>query len=410
MRFTIIGMSDAGPEFLPDLERRVRQGSFFAGGKRHRELVQAYLPETFRWVEITVPLEKFLTEVQTHPDAEWFVFASGDPWFFGIANTLKRSFPEAVFEVVPALNSLQLLAHRVGVNYGLFKPVSLTGRDWQEFDRALILGEPRLALLTDRKKTPASIARRMLDYGYGFYRMYVGQRLGGRNEQVRILSPEEAVKMEFAHPNCLLLEAEQAVPPGKGIPESAFEGLPGRPNMITKMPVRLATLAALQLHTKKVFWDVGACTGSVAIEARLHYPHLKVRAFEKREECKALIDANARRFQAPGIEVHIADYLEVPKVDLELPDAVFLGGYGGRMDDILNDVAQRMQAGGRLVFNSVSEESRQRFLHWCAQNHFVVDGETQLRVDDFNPITILSACKPDEQARVQKKARDDESA
>lgn len=68
--------------------------------------------------------------------------------------------------------------------YDDMRTVSLTGRPWHEFDRALIERTPKMGILTDREHTPAAIARRMLDYGYTHYTMYVGEHLATRNGNV----------------------------------------------------------------------------------------------------------------------------------------------------------------------------------------------------------------------------------
>ena len=114
----------------------------------------------------------------------------------------------------------------------------------------------------------------------------------------------------FSTPNCVILDGktdEHAKP--YGIPDSAFMLLDGREKMITKMPIRLLTLQALDLSHRHVLWDIGACTGSVSIEARLQFPHLQVEAFEIRPECEAIIQENARCFGAPGMNIHIGDFL-----------------------------------------------------------------------------------------------------
>lgn len=65
--------------------------------------------------------------------------------------------------------------------------------------------------------------------------------------------------------------------------------------MITKAPIRLLTLSALELNRRTSFWDIGFCTGSVSIEARLQFPHLHVTSFEIRPEGKRLMEINSRR-------------------------------------------------------------------------------------------------------------------
>jgi precorrin-6Y C5,15-methyltransferase (decarboxylating) len=392
MQITIIGIYDKKPEFSAEQQKAIAETRLFAGGKRHYELIKRWLPENACWVDITVPLSNFFDKVKKSGE-NWLVFASGDPLFFGIGNTLKRELPDANFVFYPVFNSLQLLAHRFGINYGEFKTVSLTGRDWHAFDKALLHGEKRLAILTDRKNTPATIAQRMLEFGYNNYRMLYGQCLGGENERIAELSLQDASTFPFSHPNCFFLEMTENRIPRKGIPETEFEILEGRPKMITKMAIRMLTLAALQLHNKKVFWDVGACTGSVSIEARLHFPDVKVVAFEKRKESLEIIKKNARKFQTPGIQLFIGDYAEMDKANQEQPDAVFLGGYGGKMEVILNDVNAHLLHGGIIVFNSVSEQSENSFLCWARKNNYQLQIQQKLAVDEHNPISILAIKK-----------------
>lgn len=89
--------------------------------------------------------------------------------------------------------------------------------------------------------------------------------------------------------------------------------------MITKSPIRLLTLQALELNRKQVFWDIGFCTGSVSIEARLLFPHLTVVAFEIRPEGEKLMATNSHRFGAPGITTIIGDFMEMDITALSLP-------------------------------------------------------------------------------------------
>ncbi len=393
MKITIIGISDQVPEFTRKRHAIVQSAKYFAGGKRHKELVESFLPSGYIWSDITVPLSNLFDEIK-ESNSDWVVFASGDPLFYGIGITLKREFPEAEIITLPTFNSLQLLGHRFQLPYGEFQTVSLTGRSFHQFDKALIQGVDKMGILTDRKNTPKTIAQRMIDFGYSNYKMFYGERMGGKNERVLELSLEEAIDLDFKHPNCFYLKKTDAKIPRKGIPEGDFEPLAGRPNMITKMPFRLATLALMELHNKNVFWDVGACTGSVSIDARLHYPHLKITSFEIRLESEGIIHRNTRKMQTPGIEVFINDYLQVDKSDFEKPDAVFLGGYGGKMDEVLSDIDTHLLENGIIAFNSVSEKSRNGFLDWCEKNNYPLINKMQLSLEAFNPITILLAKKP----------------
>ena len=388
----------------------IKNGKVFSGGKRHHEIVALLLPADAQWIDITVPLDAVFEQYCGLSDktAEHtiIVFASGDPLFFGFANTLRNRFPESAIKVFPSFNSLQMLAHRLMLPYHDMRIVSLTGRPWPEFDKALIEGAGKIGILTDKEHTPAAIAQRMLEYGYTYYTMHVGEHLGNPSlEKVTTLSLDEAAKTEFSMPNCVILDGktiENRKP--FGIPDNEFTLLDGREKMITKMPIRLLTLQALDLPKRKVFWDIGACTGSVSIEARLLFPHLHIEAFEIRPECEAIIHENARRFGAPGINVHIGDFCSVCCDDIATngtPDAVFIGGHGGRLKEIMTKVAGYLPPNGVIVMNSVSSpvvdqmtnrpSSRQLWDEACRELGLHQEPPLRIQLNNYNTIEILKS-------------------
>ena len=419
MKFVVIGITDhPEPWFPPEVMEIIKNGKIFSGGKRHHEIVAPLLPADAQWIDITVPLDAVFNQYQltpnthhptpnTHHPSPIIVFASGDPLFFGFANTIRRKMPEAEIVVYPTFNSLQMLAHRLVMPYHDMRIVSLTGRPWPEFDKALIERAPKIGILTDKEHTPAAIAQRMLEYGYSGYTMYVGEHIGNPSlEKVSTLSLEEAAQRDFSMPNCVIAEMNSSIFNLQsslpfGIPNSDFALLDGREKMITKMPIRLLTLQALELPKRHVFWDIGFCTGSVSIEARLQFPHLKICAFEIRPECEAIIHENMRRLGAPGIDIHMGDFLETDISTLPRPDAVFIGGHGGRLKEIIRKILTVVTPDGVIVFNSVTSpvvvqmtdrpSSRQQWDEACEELHLRQTKPTKIVLDDYNPIEILRA-------------------
>ena len=390
-RFHVIGMTDdQSGTFSTEILQLMGRGKVFSGGKRHHEIVASLLPEDAVWIDITVPLDKVFSQYEAY--AEIIVFASGDPLFFGFANTLKKRLPNAWMRVYPVFNSLQTLAHRLVLPYHDMRTVSLTGRPWQNLDEALIRGDKLIGALTDREKTPSRIAARMLEYGYDNYRMTVGVHLGNKQaEEVHTLPLDEVIGREFGFPNCLILEQTYQRERLFGIPESSFHLLNGREKMITKSPIRLQALSMLDLHQKHTFWDIGFCTGSVSIEAKLQFPHLQIHAFECRPEGETLINLNTRKFGTPGIEYHIGDFMELDVSDLPAPDAVFIGGHGGKLTEMLQKIDRYLLPGGCMVFNSVSENSLHLFREGIEAIDRRIDNEIGITVDSYNPITIIKA-------------------
>ena len=398
MRFTIIGITDhPHPWFPPEVTDSIRRGHVFSGGRRHHAIVQPLLPKGAQWIDITVPLDAVFQQYHA-AGTDIVVFTSGDPLFFGFANTIRRQMPEAELTVYPTFNSLQLLAHRLLLPYHDLRIVSLTGRPWPALDRALIERTPQIGILTDREHTPATIAQRLLEYGYTAYTMHVGEHLGNPGEErVSTLTLSEAAAATFRQPNSIILTGSPDAAPF-GLSDDSFALLDGRERMITKMPIRLLTLQMLDLPRRHVLWDIGFCTGSVSIEARLQFPHLRIEAFEVRPECEAIIHANMRHHGAPGISVHMGDFCSVCCDSIAaraIPDAVFIGGHGGRLQAIIEKVLQYLSPQGIIVMNSVSEQSRQLWDEACRTLHLKQEAPLHIAINDYNPITIL-ACKRQE--------------
>ena len=402
-KYIVIGITDSHqPFFSPEVLAVIRNGKVFSGGKRHHEIVAPFLPKDAQWIDITAPLSAVFEKYKNSP-LSWggdgggalIVFASGDPLFFGFANTLQREFPDAELQVFPTFNSLQMLAHRMVIPYQDMHVVSLTGRPWDKLDEALICGYSLIGCLTDKNKTPHDIHRRMQEYGYNNYVMTVGENLGNDTME-RVSRYDDGT--DYANPNCIILQQTGKRQQPFGIPDARFTLLEDREKMITKMPIRLLTLQALELRTKHVLWDIGFCTGSVSIEAKMQFPHLQIEAFEIRPECEAIIRENARRFGAPGINIHMGDFCSFCCDSVPTPDAVFIGGHGGRLKKIMEKVLTVLAPGGVIVMNSVvapkvTTDSHQLWDEACAELGLKQEPPTRIQFDNHHPITILKTIK-----------------
>lgn len=409
MRYIIIGINDdVKPRFGDDVRRLIGGARVFSGGRRHHELVAELLPGDAEWIDITAPLDDVFGRYRAAfaRVGEIVVFASGDPLFYGFANTVRRYCPDASVEIYPEFNSLQMLAHRLVMPYHDMRVVSLTGRPWHEFDRAVIERAPKIGLLTDREHTPAAIAARLTEYGYMGYRMHVGEHLGSTTkERVTSMSLDEAAAYEAEYPNCLILENTGQMDSRRfGIPESEFALLDGRTKMITKMPIRIVTLQSLQLYAHDMLIDVGYCTGSVSIEAKLQFPHLSVVSLEVRPECAGVMATNARRFGAMGINAITADFMDfnIDKLDelyrretgATLPrKSFFIGGHNGQLPTMMRKIYETLRDGDVVVMNSVTAESRRMFEQTADEIGLRLTPPLTISLDGFNPISIMKCVK-----------------
>jgi precorrin-6B C5,15-methyltransferase / cobalt-precorrin-6B C5,C15-methyltransferase len=365
MHYIVIGISNNPALILPDeVVSLLPLHTVFSGGKRHYELVRQYLPADHQWIDIKSDMPGLFAHYAQFETV--VVFASGDPLFYGFGGTIQKYHPAASLKVYPHFNSLQLLCQRCNIAYQHIYNASVHGRSWDELDTALISGAALIGVP-----------------------MIVGEALEGVNEKISYVSLPEAG--EYDALNCVLLVREHIVHRPFGIADHLFAGLPNRPNMITKMPVRLVSLSRLDLHHRRSLWDIGFCTGAVSIEAKKQFPHLQVTAFEKRPECDELFDINTRRFSTPGITKVMGDIFTVPLTGTA--DAMFIGGHGNRLSDLLCLLDPFLAVGGRLVINAVKEESKGQFIKGVQQLNYRLLEAVDLTVDAHNPITILTAEK-----------------
>ncbi|WP_111708527.1 precorrin-6y C5,15-methyltransferase (decarboxylating) subunit CbiE [Lutibacter citreus] len=389
--FYIVGIGNhSKPIISKEVLLLIQNTSVFSGGKRHYKLVKSILPKKHTWIEISGRMDVVLLKYGEYK-LPIMIFASGDPFFYGFGNTLKRYMPEAKIKSFPYFNSIQRLCQKTTIDYSLLRSVSVHGRSWSALDIALIHEEPLIGVLTDNKKTPAAIAARLLKYGFDNYKITVGEELDGENEKINTYDLIECKFLTHQNLNCVLLERKFAKNSFFGIPDAEFISLPNRSNMITKMPIRLSTLNALQLKNAVTFWDIGSCTGSVAIEAKKHFPHLDIIAFEKREECGEIIQKNKEQFSAPGIKVVIDDFFDLNLSEYPTPDVVFIGGHGNRLKEMIHKV-YALNPSVRFVTNAVKETTSSTFINELTQLEYSIDS-MNIQVNEHNKITIHSAVK-----------------
>ena len=203
--FYLIGISNhTTPKWSDDALQLIEKSTVFSGGKRHYQLVKSYLPKHHKWIEISGKMDALIKQYKTIDDSI-VVFASGDPFFYGFGNTLQRLMPKAQLKALPYFNSIQLLCHKTQTNYNNLKSISVHGRNWSALDEALINRNELIGVLTDTKKTPAAIAKRLLQYGFDNYSITIGEALDGDTEHIEKLDLSTCTTKIHNALNCVLL-------------------------------------------------------------------------------------------------------------------------------------------------------------------------------------------------------------
>ena len=138
-----------------------------------------------------------------------------------------------------------------------------------------------------------------------------------------------------------------------GLPDDAFAQRRPNKGLITKSEVRAVSLYSLRLKRDSVVWDIGAGTGSVALEAAWIASQGRVFAIERDNESLSLLRQNVDSLGAGNVQVVEGEAPQALET-LEDPDAVFIGGSGGQLQEIVSLVGERLAPGGVVVANIIA--------------------------------------------------------
>jgi len=266
------------------------------------------------------------------------LLASGDPMFFGIGKRIIKEFGKNIVEIIPDLSCIQLAFSKIKESWDDAHLISLHGkainRRYELNDLPILVKNyKKLAILTDKQNSPTSIAKVLLETNEDLS-MYVCERLGYYREMIYFGTPKEFAKKEFLHPNLVIVINKNFLKKEIvfGLQENEIKHLNG---MITKDEIRAVVLHKLRLPMKGVFWDIGAGSGSISLEAAKISPLLKVYAIEKNPKQIEIIEKNKFLIGIKNIEIVNAEAPEFLN-GLPEPDRVFIGGSSGKLEEIIN--------------------------------------------------------------------------
>jgi len=286
------------------------------------------------------------------------VVATGDPLFYGVARYLCDRLGKERFEVLPHVSSMQLAFARVKETW---EEAYLTDLSTRSLDDVLdrIRVADTVGLFTSETHHPARISRELLVRGLDYFRAYVCENLGGKDERITQGELSELQHMTFDPLNVMILKRNPGRPDAPratrrlmrfGNPDDVFAQSRPKTGLITQAEVRAIAVAQMDLQSWCVMWDVGAGSGSVALEAAQLVDPGRVYAIEQDSADYHLIVANAETFGVRNVQ---AVFGTAPAVfqDLPDPDAIFIGGNGGEVSRLLEAAYVALRPGGRLVVN-----------------------------------------------------------
>jgi len=404
----IIGVApDGASSLLPEARRLVNRAEIVVGGKRLLDMFPSLAGEKIaignNLAEVTDLIKRNLGHKRI------VVLASGDPDFFGIASYLTDKLGKDMVDIIPNVSAMQVAFARIKESWENAVFASVHSRPIEDIVET-VRSNDKIGIFTDDEHTPGKIARVLLEHGVDGYRAYVCQDLGGKGEKVIETDLPGLCQTKASPLNILILLRVQPKKPAAalrprwlGIPDEEFHQRKPKAGLITKQEVRAVSLAKMRLTDDSVLWDIGAGSGAVSIEASFIVRKGRIYAIEKNDTDVAIIKKNLRKFQAPNVEV-VQAFAPDGLGKLPDPTAVFIGGSGGRMEEILDFVSHRLKPGGRIVINIVALENLSAAVNALKARGFVPDVtlvnvarsreiSNFTRLEALNPVFVVTASK-----------------
>jgi precorrin-6B C5,15-methyltransferase / cobalt-precorrin-6B C5,C15-methyltransferase len=276
------------------------------------------------------------------------VVASGDPLLHGVGSVLIRTHGAAAVAVLPHVSSVTLACSRVGWSVQDTEIISLV----TAAPHTAVRRGGQAVVLSRDGTSPAAVARLLTDTGRGESELTVLEQLGGPSELRRSATAREWAERPPSHVDALNVMAVRYLPDQRtfgALPDDALS----HDGQLTKQSIRAVTLAALAPRPGELLWDVGAGSGSIAVEwCRIGRGCTAV-AFERDERRRERVTANVTAY---GVPVEVRGGAPESFDGAAAPSAVFIGG-GLTQPAMLDACLQRLPSGGRLVVNTVTAES-----------------------------------------------------
>ena len=409
-RIHIIGVGDDGLDGLTAAARTlIEHADLLVGPEAALERIPS---GSARRVAIGRDLDAVAENLRAATSLRAVVLATGDPLFYGVARYLCDKLGKDRFEVLPHVSSMQLAFARVKESW---EEAYLTDLANHPLERVVekVRTADKAGLFTTQSATPAVVARALLDRGIDYFSAYVCENLGARDERVTQASLSELAESKFDSLNVLILVRRPDAPDrpadrvGRrlfGNPDEAFLQSQPKQGLLTPAEMRAQALAELDIGPSSVIWDVGAGSGSVAVEAACLAPQGKVFAIEMDPEDHALIQQNAERFQVTNLEAILG---KAPEAYADLPDAdcIFVGGSGRQVTTLVEDAFRRLKSGGRLAasvgsienLSAVHQQLRSggsEVRVWMINIARGAEQMERVRFIALNPAFLIAAVKP----------------
>jgi precorrin-6Y C5,15-methyltransferase (decarboxylating) len=215
------------------------------------------------------------------------------------------------------------------------------------------------AIYTSPENTPDRIARMLQIEGLsGDYELAIAECLSQEQEKIfQWMAVDKVASNQFANLNIVILRKKSTTEDALfGLPDEKFKQRKPDKGLITKREIRAVSLARMSLKQDSIVWDIGAGSGSIGLEAARLCLQGHVYAIEKNTDDTLIALSNKASLQVTNYSLIQG---KAPS-GLDLwpdPDAVFIGGSGGELRELILLCMERLKHNGQLVMNFVTFEN-----------------------------------------------------
>ena len=406
----IIGIGDDGPDGITSRAKGlIADAELLIGPNSILKLFEGQNSDCW---DAGDDIDDLASRLNTSSQQRVVILTPGDPLFYGTARYLCDRIGKDRFEVLPHVSTMQLAFARVKESWNEAYLTNLATQSLGHVVNKLRSAE-RAGVFTTADATPAMLASALLEVGIDYFTVYVCENLGSPDERVTSGELAEFTEAAFGELNVMILVRKPGVPDrpkqteGRrlfGNPDELFLQSKPKRGLLTNSEIRVIALAELDLSPTSIVWDIGAGSGSVALEAAQLAMAGHVYAIEMDTDDFELIRQNAESFGLDNVTPVLGQAPDA-WADLPDPDAVFVGGTGRQAGNIVKQAIDRLKPGGRIVADMASIENLQAVQEVMRDatgdvNILMVNvsrGNYQLeslRFDALTPKFVLSAVKP----------------
>lgn len=356
-------------------------------------------------------LDEIVQCIESNREKRIVVLSLGDPLFFGTTRYLCDQIGKEHFEIIPHVSMMQLAFARIRETWDDAFFSDLSSRSLESLFDKIRFAE-KVGLFTSENATPSQVAQMLIDQRADYFKAFVCEDIASPKERITECSLAELCDLEFDSLNILILIRSDSRPeiPNQdsglklfGNADQYFLQSQPKRGLLTPAEIRCIALGMMGLQSDSIVWDVGAGSGSVAIEAARLCSNGNVFAIEMDQDDFSLLQSNAERFQLANV---VPVHGEAPSAweSLPRPDAIFIGGTGRSVGEIANQAFERLKEGGTIVIH-VAGMTRANDLYYgfhrdgfhpeisllnFSRGHLQFDS---LRFDAVNPTFLISCTK-----------------